>query len=208
MKANMWGIAAVLAASMLSTVAVSQVSNSAPAASFASVALTESAHSVDSVDIEPGYEPGAFTVRPSAFINGANPYLNPANAYDGNLNTASTGTAIEAIKGIKSVIETWDGFPATPPGATGMKLNISSSASLSMGLSVTLSYSLNGGSTFTTVYFIDSGSRSKQTDMIALSNSQDLTKVQVKGEASAFSDDTFISTATQSIFEIWVTGND
>jgi hypothetical protein len=209
MKTNMRRFAGVVALSLLSTLGISQVSNMD--ASFGQVAATNIVDAVypdNSGGIEPGFVPGPFTVRPSSYINGFIPYLNPTYAYDGNLNTASTGTVNEAIKGAKSAIETWDGFPATPPGATGMKLNITSSASVTRGLGVTLSYSLNGGSTFTTVYFLESGSRSKQTDMVALSNSQDLTKVQVKGEATAFSDGTFISTDTQSIFEISVTGND
>jgi hypothetical protein len=151
----------------------------------------------------------SFTVRPTAY-SGNPGYIDPSNAYDGNLSTAS-GQAVGASgKGATARIETWYGFPSTPSGATGMQLSINSSA-LTSGYAgfAFLEYSLDGGNTFNMVYgLLTNQSWPLQTNVIALSNSQDLTKVQVRGEVSALSVGTGGSYATQSIYEIWITGND
>lgn len=149
-----------------------------------------------------------FTDRPTTQSSPGTPYLNPTEAYDNNLSTAATASVTEGVKGAKSDIEVWSGFSSAPPGATDIELNVNSSGSTNSEGLVTVSYSLNGGATFTTLYMIEGTSRSKQTDSVSLSNSQDLTKVQVKAEATAFNTGSGAGTASNSIFEIWISGND
>jgi hypothetical protein len=150
-----------------------------------------------------GQEPGAFTLRPST---SSGTYLNPASAYDGSFTTYSYGTVTQSLKGAKSKTETWSGFSSAPPGASGMQLNINSSATTQTGGTAEIDYSLNGGTTFTSVYFLENTSRGQQTDSIALSNTQDLTKVRVKGNVYAFSDGTYNTTSMQKVYEIWISG--
>jgi hypothetical protein len=149
-----------------------------------------------------------FTDRPTTQSSPGTPYLSPANAYDNNLSTAATASVTEGVKGAKSDIEVWSGFSSAPADANTIELNISSSASAnSLGI-VAVYYSLDGGTTFTTLYMIEGTTRSKQTNSVSLSNSQDLTKVQVKAEATAFNTGSGAGTATSSIYEIWISGND
>lgn len=154
--------------------------------------------------------PGTFTDRPSTFSSPGTPYLNPPSAYDGSFSTSSSGNVTEGVKGAKSDIEVWSGFSSAPPGANTIKLNVNSSASVNANGTVTVSYSLNGGAGFTTLYLLDfgGGTRSQRTDTITLSNTQDLTKVQVKAESTAFNIGSGIGTAQSAIFEIWISGND
>lgn len=202
MQTKLWSIATLMSLGLLSAMGVSQVANpEAHTLMMSPVAANDDSHGGS---VQNG---ASFTDRPSA-DSGSPGYNSPAAAFDGNLTTASFSNLTQAIKGATSRIETWFGFPSTPPGASGMVLNISSSASVGRGGTASLSYSLNGGTTFTSIYFLETGSRSKQTDMISLSNTQDLTKIQVKAQDAAFSDGTFVSTADQSIYEIWVTGTD
>lgn len=149
--------------------------------------------------------PGAFTLRPTA---SSGTYLNPASAYDGSFTTYSYGSVTQSLKGTKSKTETWSGFSSAPPGASGMQLNINSSATTQTGGTAQLEYSLDGGTTFTSVYFLENTSRGQQTDSIALSNTQDLTKIQVKANVFAFSDGTYNTTSTQKVYEIWISGTD
>jgi hypothetical protein len=152
-----------------------------------------------------GQEPTTFPIRPTT---SAGTYLNPASAYDGSLTTYSYGTVTQSLKGAKTKTETWSGFASAPPGASGMMLNINSSATTQTGGTAEIDYSLNGGTTFTSVYFLENTSRGQQTDSIALSNTQDLTKIQVKGSVFVFSDGTYNTTSTQKVYEIWITGTD
>jgi len=152
-----------------------------------------------------GQEMGAFTLRPTS---SSGTYLNPASAYDGSLTTYSYGTVTQSLKGAKTKTETWSGFSSAPPGASGMQLNINSSATTQVGGTAEIDYSLDGGTTFTSVYFLENTSRGQQTDSIALSNTQDLTKVRVKGSVFAFSDGTYNTTSTQKVYEIWISGTD
>lgn len=178
----------------------------APAQSRQSLSLV--AMNTDSSRLPATEAPATFIRYPTEYTTPG--YLDPQYAYDGNLSTAAIGNVVQGVKGAKSEFETWYGFPSTPPHASGMKLNITSSASLSGGGDVQLSYSLNGGSTFTSVYFLDApGSRSKQTDSITLANTQDLTKIQVKGGVTALSiGGSGASQAIQDVYEINVTGTD
>jgi hypothetical protein len=188
MKAKIQSIAVLLMLGFVSTAAISQA---AP-------------------DVDTASPSATFTVRPSAYSGGGagGPYLDPTYAYDDNLSTASTGSVSQAIKGAKVSYETWYGFPSAPPDASAMQLNVSSSAASGRGGDAILYYSLNGGTTFQPIYSVLNGSRAKQTDVISLSNTQDLTQVQVKAYILADTDGTFLSTASQSIYEIWITGTD
>src|SRR5260370_11130469 len=144
-------------------------------------------------------EPGPFTLRPTT---ASGTYLNPASAYDGSLTTYSYGTVTQSLKGAKTKTETWSGVSSAPPGASGMMLNINSSATTQTGGTAEIDYSLNGGTTFTSVYFLENTSRAQQTDSIALSNTQELTKIQVKGSVFVFSDGTYNTTSTQKLYQI------
>ena len=149
-----------------------------------------------------------FTDRPTTQSTPGTPYLNPAKAYDDNFSTAATASVTEGVKGAKSDIEIWSGFSSAPGGANTIKLNVNSSASCNALGTVTVSYSLNGGSTFTVLYMLENGTRGQQTDSVSLSNSQNLTEVQVKAESTAFNTGSGIGTAANSAFEIWISGND
>ena len=150
------------------------------------------------------------TEHPTEYSGCPTPYSNPTYAYDGNLATASIGSVVQGVKGAKATCETWYGFRAVT--GTNFKLNITSS-----GMSGSedgtggagffeLTYSLDGGTTFTTIYDINDGTRSKQTDSISLSNSQNLTKVEVKAQADAlFVGGTGAGYADQDIYEISIT---
>jgi hypothetical protein len=151
------------------------------------------------------------TDYPTEYSSACLPYLNPTYAYDGNLSTNSSGSVVQGVKGAKSACETWYGFSAVT--GTNFKLNVTSSgASGDEGGTggsgwFVLYYSLDGGATFKEIYFIENGSRGKKTDSISLSNSQDLAKVQVKGDATAL-DITMgggAGFAHQEIYEISIT---
>jgi len=152
---------------------------------------------------------GSFTLRPTSYIAGFGGYANPTYAYDNDFTTASSIDSLRFAKGASFVTETWLGFPSAPPGASGLQLNINSLGAAGRGGQVILYYSLDGGTTYQTVYTIRPlQSRGQQTDTITLSSSQDLTKVRVQGYALVFTDGTFVSEASQSIVEIWITGTD
>lgn len=155
-----------------------------------------------------GQTPGTFRDPPTTSSSPGTPYLNPSLAYDNNLSTAATASVTEGVKGAKSDIEIWSGFSSAPAGANTIKLNVNSSASCNSNGTVTVSYSLNGGAGFTTLYILEGGTRGQQTDSVTLSNTQDLTKVQVKAESTAFNIGSGIGTASNHIFEIWISGND
>src|ERR1700683_16489 len=184
MKGKIQSVAVLLMLGFLSTVAISQEAADAGTASPSAT----------------------FTLRPSAYSGGGagGPYINPTYAYDDNFTTASTGSVVEGNKGAKVSYETWFGFPSAPPDASGIQLNVNSSAATGRGGDAILYYSLNGGTTFETIYSVLNSSRAKQTDVISLSDTQDLTQVQVKGYILADTDGTFGSTASQSIYEIWI----
>jgi len=144
---------------------------------------------------------GAASYRPTAFATaGSQPYASPANAYDNNLSTSSSGAADSSIA---TAGETWTTFPAAIGTPTSVTLNVNSSVQIGGGGSVLsqLSYSLDGGATFGGFYGVTS-SRAQQTDSVSLPVNQDLTQVQVRGTCSwsggigAF--------AAQSVFEIWI----
>jgi hypothetical protein len=190
MKVKIWSIAVLVTFGLLSAIAHSQVtagSDTAP-------------------------PPGTFTLRPSTYSGGGlgGPYSHPTYAYDGSFTTASTGSVVQliGIKGATVSYETWFGFPSAPPGASGIQLNVNSAAVSSRGGDAILYYSLDRGATFKTVYSVNNSSRGQQTDVISLSDTQDLTQVRVKGWIVADTDGTFQSTASQSIYEIWISGND
>ena len=93
-----------------------------------------------------------------------------------------------------------------------MILHIDSSGFVSSGTgsigAATLSYSIDGGNTFTNVYYLyGNGSFGPQTNTISLSNSQDLTKIQVQAKILTDSSGSGAS-ATQNIIEIWITGSE
>jgi hypothetical protein len=156
-----------------------------------------------------GQTPGTFTDRPTTQSSPGTPYLNPANAYDNNFSTAATASVTEGVKGAKSDIEVWSGFSSAPGGANTIKLNVNSSASCNANGIVTVSYSLNGGVSFTTIYMIENATRGQQTDSVTLSNSQDLTQVEVKAEVTALNVGSGTAgTASNAIYEIWISGND
>jgi hypothetical protein len=188
MKGTIHSIAVLLMLGFLSTAAISQ----------------------EAADVGTASPSATFTLRPTAYSGGGagGPYLDPTYAYDDNLATASTGSVSEAIKGAKVSYETWYGFASAPPDASAIQLNVSSSASTGRGGDAILYYSLNGGSTFQIIYSVLNGSRAKQTDVISLTDTQDLTQVQVKAYILADTDGTFLSTASQSIYEIWISGTD
>ncbi len=149
-----------------------------------------------------------FTVYPSTF-SGSPGYSNPTSAYDGSFTTASSVSLTQLQKGGSGRLEDWLGFPARPGGATGLTLNINSSAATGPGGQVRISYSLDGGNTFTSVYCLCyGGSRAQATDTISLSDSQDLTQVRVRAQALAQSVGTGESTASSSVYEIWISGSD
>jgi hypothetical protein len=155
-----------------------------------------------------GQTPGTFTDRPTTYSSPGTSYLNPAYAYDNNFSTAATASVTEGVKGAKSDIEIWSGFSGAPGGANSMQLNVNSSASGNAGGIVTVSYSLNGGATFTTLYMIENATRGQQTDSVTLSNSQNLTEVQVKAEATALNIGSGAGTASNAVYEIWISGSD
>lgn len=152
--------------------------------------------------------PGTFRDPPTTYSSPGTPYLNPADAYDNNFSTAATASVTEGVKGAKSDIEVWSGFSSAPAGANTIKLNINSSASANAEGFVAISYSLNDGATFTRLYMIQNATRGQQTDSVTLSNSQDLTKVQVKAQTTAFNTGSGIGTASNAVYEIWISGND
>jgi hypothetical protein len=159
------------------------------------------------------YAQEQFTERPTEYSsNCAFAYNNPPYAYDDNFSTASSQNLAQGGKGGKSACETWSGF-ASASGATDIQLNVSSSASVSSGSgavgAASLSYSLDGGQTFNDIYYIaGTTSVNKQTFVINLSGSANLTEVQVKGYITVVSGNDNGAGATQSIYEIWITGND
>jgi hypothetical protein len=147
-----------------------------------------------------------FIDRPSEYSSSCDfPYSNPTYAYDGNPATYSYGEVSEN-NGVENACETWYGFKSE--SGTDMVLCILNSASTSSsgGTPVaTLSYSLDGGSSFTDIYSIGKGSISETTSAVSLSNTQDLTKVQVKGEVAVAGVDGYGAGADQAIYEIWIT---
>ncbi len=157
-----------------------------------------------------GEPANAFSVSPSEYSSGGQGYDDPTNAYDGNLATASSASVAYGNIGSKGAIETWYGFPNAPAGATGMQLNVSSSESTTQGGSAWVEYSVDGGTTFQ--YMLEvigcCGTVPQHTIYEPLSDSQDLTKVQVKVEVIASSNGHFASTASQSVYEIWISGTD
>jgi hypothetical protein len=152
----------------------------------------------------------SFTLRPTAYETGAGgPFSEPALAYDDNFTSASVGTAAvvgQGHKGGDSATEIWYGFPSAPPGASGLELNISSSASIGHGGTAVLYYSTDGGSTFQQIYLYLIGSHPQSTVSVSLSSSQDLTKIQVKAQVTELSDGTFAASSTYSIYEVWISG--
>lgn len=151
----------------------------------------------------------SFTLWPSTY-SGTPGYPNPTYAYDDNFTTASSVSLTQLGKGANARLEDWFGFPAAPSGATGLTLNINSSAVTGTGGDAIIYYSLDGGATFTTVYnLLSNHSRAQQTDVITLSDSQDLTQVRVRAQAGAVViSPGGESTASQSVYEIWISGND
>lgn len=171
-----------------------------------------------------------FAERPTAYSSTGTPFMYPANAYDGNLGTAAVANAARVGKGMVTDKETWYGFPVKPSGSNGMQLHIDSAVTMLVEgcisgpneCTASLQYSLNGGQSWIGVYFVENTSRALQTDVIPLSDSQDLTQVQVRAIAyAAETCDSLVDPTdcppgsgrntvrtTQQVFEIWITGND
>lgn len=153
----------------------------------------------------------SFSVRPSEYSGGGQQggYDYPTFAYDGSFKTCSGINLQYGNLGTKDSWETWGGFPSAPSGATGMQLNVNSSASVGEGGFAYLKYSLDGGSSSQYMYIVGAyGLLSQQTNYISLSNTQDLTKIEVFAEVVVSSDGHFASSASQSICEIWISGTD
>jgi hypothetical protein len=117
------------------------------------------------------------------------PYTNPANATD----TSSTTFAYSAQQHTHKYSGCIYTFPAVASSGIARTLNIDSQvpASGTDGFIVTsrsagVWYSINGGSTWTQVYNVQN--RSRRTDSITLTASQDLSKVQVMVFSDAHDD--------------------
>lgn len=153
-----------------------------------------------------------FPVRPSEYSSScANNYADPPAAYDGSLTTASYASIAQYVKGAVVACETWYGFPSE--SGTQMNLNVSTSAQVSgtpgkSGGEVQLLYSLDGGSTWTPFYTLfNNGQLNQQTYSVALSNSQDLTKIQIEGRCVASVGYVgYSASCQQGVYEIWVSG--
>jgi hypothetical protein len=156
--------------------------------------------------------PGTFSTRPSEYSGGGTSgsgYFNPPYAYDGSFTTASTDSVSQGFKGSTVAYETWFGFSSKPPGATNIQLNVNSAASVGPGGGALIYYSLDGGRTFTGLSSIfNNKSRPQQTDVLPLNDTQDLTQVQVKAYIMAVSVGMGASSASQSVYEIWISGSD
>jgi hypothetical protein len=129
---------------------------------------------------------GTISERPTTYTKtGSANYTNPTYAYDENQTSYARGYDSTGYdKGTK-----WHGFSAASGSPTLIKLKVLSLVGIyppAEGESY-LKYSLDGGSTWITIYDVTS-TRSMWTDIITLSNSQDLMLVQVKA-ASVFNSD-------------------
>jgi hypothetical protein len=152
----------------------------------------------------------AFTLRPTIFSPSIG-YSNPALAFDANFSTASSITVSHVGKGATSRTQDWWGFPNAPTGATGMTLNVNSSAATaggpSSGGAALVYYSLDNGANFTLLFIVQNGqTKVPSTNTLALSNSQNLSLVRVRAEASVYTLGPALQT-TQSVYEIWISGN-
>lgn len=166
---------------------------------------------------------GSILARPTTFLNGwgpnahvalyeggqnqgtnwttdsstTQPYSNPQNAFDGNINTAAA-TAFAHTHQYAGCI--WR-FSTTTPGTQGLSLNINSQvpATTAGGVatdfrSALIAYSLDNGVTWTIVY--NSALRTQQWDSIALPASQDTSQVQVMAFTDSHDD------MAHNVFEI------
>lgn len=163
---------------------------------------------LEDVGRTPRFTPSTFPLRPSAYsTTTVTGYNSPANAYDGNFTTYSyisldiEGSSLERN-------EFWYGFPSKPSGASGMALNVESAAVAGPNGFVQLFYSTDGGDTFTQIYgIVNNVNRPEQIDTIPLNSSIDTTQVQVKAVAAAVSYPRGPgSSASQQVYEIWITG--
>jgi hypothetical protein len=227
MKATMWAISIFVTLGLLAALGESQVTYSADGATPAH-ASAQIANITDGASMNRGewtgvnvvannhqdasgaavIDPTTFTLRPTAYAG--NPgYTNPTYAYDGNFSTASSAIVFQTVKGATARLETWFGFPARPPGATGLTLDINSAASTGFNGYANMYYSLDGGSTYKLIYgLLNNQSRGQQTDVIALSDTQDLTKVRIEAQDGAIDVLGMESNAAQWVYEIWISGND
>lgn len=156
-----------------------------------------------------------FTRRPTAFNSGGwSPYVTPTNAYDNNSTTAATASVQQVGVGSKGQQEIWYAFPSAPSGASGMQLNITSAAQetmpacLSAECSAEIQFDLGDGHGWQPVYIMEGvASRAKQTDVILLDDTQDLTKVRVLAVALADNPGGGTIRTQQQVYEIWISGN-
>jgi hypothetical protein len=140
------------------------------------------------------------TERPTTATANGVAYTNPGNAEDGNLSTSSNGVSSpsQQLSG-----EIWSGF-TNISGATSVKLKVSSAANCATSSDgIELNYSLDGGSTWNLVYIMGlfGGScvnRTQQTDIITLSNSQDLTQVKVLALFSS------TGSSSHQVYDVWL----
>ena len=120
-------------------------------------------------------------------------------AYDQNLTTYATGADNSGL--VSPTTANFYGFSSVVGTPTSMVLNVSAATICAGTCTFFLKYSLNGGSTWTAFSgFPTSGTNAQATYQFALSNSQDLTQVQVLGNATWVSG----TSAAIRIYEVWI----
>jgi hypothetical protein len=129
-------------------------------------------------------------------------YVNPANAYDNDPTTFSSGFTNVAIDDLVS--ETWSGFPAGTVSTNTFLRILSSVPKVVSGGLAELQYSIDGGSSFTTIYSETSQSgqdvsRNEQTDSVLIPSGTSMTDVQVQAIVNFGS-----GSASQLINEIYL----
>ncbi len=122
----------------------------------------------------------------------ANPFTNPGYAYDGSQSTAASYSDTHNAS-YGACVWSFASFPALPSGVTvtAATLSVVSETLPTAGPvhgQSSIWYSLDGGSTWTALYTNISASRTKQTDSLVLSTSQNFANIQVMACAHAHDD--------------------
>lgn len=120
-------------------------------------------------------------------------WTNTNNAIDQNTSTAASQTATNP-----TTILLVQGFSGVAPYYTSIVLNVRSSIGNATSTEVKLQYSIDGGSTFTPIYDVFSASRALTVDSVTLSNSQNLSLVQVQISVTGG------SPAAVNYYEAWI----
>lgn len=148
-------------------------------------------------------------VAPTASVDLGSPsWTNLSAAYDGNINT-SARVAINRISGQDSFAwAKWYGFPAIPPGASSVVLNVSIGLSNNANTpgSFYFAYSIDGGSTWIAFPGVPNyGNNGGLTVYsVPLSTAQDMTRVQLQAQVSWISG---LPPVIMNVSEIWASVN-